>query len=344
MSSFVKARRTEARARIGISGPSGSGKTMGALIMALGLTGDAEKIAVIDTENGSASLYDDVPAKLGFKGTFFTSTMRPPYTVEKAQALLKEAEGAGFECIILDSITHYWDGEGGLLDRKDRVQSKDSYTAWRTITPLHDRFVGSMLHSPAHIIATMRTKTAYDLEKGADGKIKPVKIGLKPVVREGLDYEFTVVFDITRESHTATASKDRTGLFDESVHTPGPISLETAHKLNGWLKTAILDGPAAGKDDVDRALDEAHAEAMAEAEEALAPPPQVYEAIAVLQKKATAGKLNFDGIRKWAAMDLNIPQFERATVDQLRVVKDKIMERVKADRDEFTAFLSDLAA
>lgn len=232
---FRKAERRKARLRLGIVGAAGSGKTFSALLIAKGLGG---KIAVIDTENGSADLY------AGATGIpeYDVLTLEQPYTVEKYLKGIDEAEQAGYNVLIIDSISHAWAGEGGLLDQQGKIADSgkgNSYTAWRSVTPKHNRFVERMLGCNMHLIATMRAKTEYAMTPGSNGKVEVKKIGMAPVQRDGMDYEFTVVFDID-QSHNVQASKDRTSLFDSQIFTP---TVKTGEQFIAWLETGVEAPP-----------------------------------------------------------------------------------------------------
>lgn len=222
---FRKAQKSLSKARICLAGPAGSGKTYSALLIASGLgTG----IAMIDTEHGSGDLYSD-------KFDYDILRLGPPFECRKYLAGIKEAENRGYDVIIIDSLSHGWSGEGGLLDMKDKIVQSgkgNDWTSWRYVTPLHNQLVEAILQSKCHIIATARSKMKYEAEE-SNGKIKKVrKIGLDPVLREGMEYEFTVVLDISSE-HIATSSKDRTSLFDGQFFKP---SHETGQKILSWLK------------------------------------------------------------------------------------------------------------
>lgn len=225
---FKKAERKKAKLRLAICGPSGSGKTYSSLQIASGLGG---KIAMIDTENGSGELYANLCE-------YDVCQITPPYTPSKYIHAIKEAEKAGYEVIIIDSLTHAWAGSGGLLEEVDKRKSnaRNEFVAWREITPMHNDLVNAMLQSSCHIIGTMRTKTAYDMVKDEKGKVKPVKIGLAPVQRDGMEYEFTVVLDVDVDKHMATPSKDRTGLFDGKYFIPNK---ETGTELLSWLNDGV---------------------------------------------------------------------------------------------------------
>jgi hypothetical protein len=227
---FQKAERKKARLRLALCGPAGSGKTFSALKIAQGIGG---RIALIDTEHESGSLYADLCE-------FDTASLTPPYTPDKYREAIAAAEAAGYSVLIIDSFSHAWAGEGGLLDMHDKAaaasRSGNSFTAWREITPQHNALVESLLGARLHVIATLRTKTAYDLIDDGNGKKKPVKIGLAPVQREGVDYEFTSVFDLSIDGHVATATKDRTRLFDGMHFVP---SVETGQALVNWLETGV---------------------------------------------------------------------------------------------------------
>ena len=223
---FKKAERKRSKLRLALCGPSGSGKTYSALQMAFGMGG---KVALIDTENGSASLYSHL-------GEFDVCEIAPPFTVQKYIEAIKGAEQAGYDVLVVDSLTHAWAGQGGLLEEVDKraasSSSKNSYAAWRDVTPMHNRLVDTILQSNLHMIVTMRSKTAYEMEKGVNGKVAPVKKGMAPIQRDGLEYEFTVVLDLDNQKHVAEAGKDRTGLFDGKVFVP---TQETGKELIEWL-------------------------------------------------------------------------------------------------------------
>ncbi len=229
---FRKAERRKAKLRLAITGPAGSGKTFGALQIAQGIGG---RIAMIDTENGSGDLYADIC-------DYDVQTITAPYSVQKYITAIHEAEEEGYNVLIIDSLSHAWSGEGGLLDVHSQLtrnmKSGNSYTAWNKVTPWHNRLIETMLASSCHIIATMRTKTDYAMIQTERGKTEIQKVGLAPVQRDGMDYEFTIVFDLSMD-HGVTVSKDRTSLFDRQVFT---ISQETGRTLRKWLDTGT-DAP-----------------------------------------------------------------------------------------------------
>jgi hypothetical protein len=204
-----KATRQKAKIRLGLSAVAGGGKTMSALKIAKGLCGDWTRIGMIDTENGSGDLYCHL-------GDYNVLSLQAPYAPEKYIEAIEACEKAGMEVIIIDSITHEWDGKGGCLELVDQLAqastSKNSYIAWGKVTPRHQAFVDKILQSKCHIITTVRRKQDYEMSKGADGKLKVEKAGLKEITREGFEYELTVNLELDH-GHFATASKDRTGLF-----------------------------------------------------------------------------------------------------------------------------------
>lgn len=218
-----KATREQVKLRIGISGASGFGKTYSALLLAFGMTNDWSKIAVIDTENGSASLYSEL-------GNYNTVTLEPPFSPENYIKAIEVCERARMEVIILDSISHEWNGQGGCLQIQEQLGGR--FQDWAKVTPRHQNFVNKMLQSKAHIIATTRRKTDYSMDKDANGKTKIYKHGTKEITREGWEYELTVNFEIINENHLALASKDRTELF---MNKPAfRISEGTGKLLLNW--------------------------------------------------------------------------------------------------------------
>ena len=226
---FRTAQRRKAKLRLGLDGPSGSGKTFSALEIAYGLTHDWSKIAMIDTEHGSGDLYAN-------KGPYAVLTFDPPFQVERYIRAIHAAEAEGFEVIIIDSLTHAWAGTGGLLDLHDATtqasNAKNSYTAWREVTPLHNELVDAILQSSAHVIATLRTKVDYIQDEDDNGRKRIRKVGTKPIQREGMDYEMTIVFDLSRE-HVATASKTRISEFDSWIGVP---DAKIGEQLLAWLE------------------------------------------------------------------------------------------------------------
>lgn len=224
---FQKATRKQAKLRLALTGPSGSGKTYSALLMASGMGG---KIAVIDTERSSASLYSHLVE-------FDALDLAPPYTPERFIQAIEAAEEAGYDILVVDSITHEWSGVGGCLELVDEVaRSKykgNSWSAWNDITPRHRSFLDKMMASNLHIIATMRSKTdTAQVDEG--GRKRVVKLGMKSEQRDGAEYEFTIVLDLVHDGHFATSSKDRTGLF---AGDPKPISAETGQRVIEWLNS-----------------------------------------------------------------------------------------------------------
>lgn len=227
-----KAERKKAKLRLGISAPSGAGKTYSSLLIAHGITGDWSKIGLIDTENGSGDLYAHL-------GDYLVLPIEAPFTPEKYIEAIKAFENHGVEVIIIDSLSHAWAGEGGILDIQAAItaasRSGNSYTAWREVTPKHNALVNAILQSKCHIIATMRAKTDYVQEKNEQGKTEIKKVGLAPIQRDGMEYEFTVMLDLGL-NHIASASKDRTSLFDGQYFKPGEY---TGRKLLEWLETGV---------------------------------------------------------------------------------------------------------
>ena len=222
-----KAERRKAKLRLGITGPAGSGKTYGALQIAFGLGG---KIVLIDTENGSGDLYANL-------GEYDVCPLEAPYTVQKYIEAIKTCERYGYDVIIIDSLSHAWAGEGGLLEMHSKLtessKSGNSYTAWGKVTPLHNQLIDAMLRSKSHVIATMRSKTEYVMVENERGRSEPRKVGLAPVQRDGMEYEFGTVFDLSM-NHLATVSKDRTQIFDGQVFA---LSQQTGEALKEWLNT-----------------------------------------------------------------------------------------------------------
>ena len=222
-----KATRQKAKIRLGLSAVAGGGKTYSAILIAKGLCGDLSKVAIIDTENNSADLYSHL-------GEYNVLPLQPPYTPERYIEAIKTCESAGMEVIIIDSITHEWDGKGGCLEIVESLGGK--YQDWAKVTPRHQAFVESILQSKCHVITTVRRKQDYEMTKGPDGKLKVEKAGLKEVTREGFEYELTANLELDMR-HNATSLKDRTGLFhDKPAFTP---SEETGRIIRDWCESGV---------------------------------------------------------------------------------------------------------
>lgn len=225
-----KAERVKSKLRLGLAGPAGSGKTMSALKLANGLGG---RVCLIDTERGSGDLYANLY-------DYSVITLEPPFKPDILIDAIHAAEKAGFNVIIIDSLSHFWSDEGGILDQADKMQNsgKNRFTLWADLTPQHRRLVNALLNSPKHIIGTMRSKQEYAMETDDKGKASVKKLGLAPVQREGMEYEFTVFFDISQD-HYAKSTKDRTDMFKNEVLI---LDEQVGKRLLGWLNE--------GKDDV----------------------------------------------------------------------------------------------
>lgn len=198
-----KATRRKAKIRLGLSAVSGGGKTYSALLVAKGICGDWSKVAIIDSENNSADLYAHL-------GDYNVLPISAPFSPEKYVEAIKSCEKAGMEVIIVDSITHEWDGKGGCLEIVESLGGK--YQDWAKVTPRHQAFIDAIIQSPCHMITTVRRKQDYEMIKDGNGKVKVEKGGLKEITREGFEYELTINLELDTK-HNATASKDRTGLF-----------------------------------------------------------------------------------------------------------------------------------
>lgn len=232
-----KATRTQVKLKLGLFGVSGSGKTMSALRLAYGLCGDWDKIAVIDSEfisdqQTSSELYAGYKTRDFSIGEFNIFPLKPPYAPERYVNAIWECEQAGMEVIIIDSISHEWEGQGGCLE----VAKK--FNDWKDVGPAHTKFIEKIKQSSCHIIACGRVKTKYEtfetVNRQGKDTIGVKKMGVGVVSREGFDYELITAFDID-QSHFATTSKDRTGLFSE--RTPFEINEATGQELLGWVAT-----------------------------------------------------------------------------------------------------------
>ncbi|HRL70238.1 MAG TPA: AAA family ATPase [Flavobacterium sp.] len=223
-----KAQRHQVKLRIGLSGPSGFGKTYSALLLAYGITNDWNKIALIDTENKSASLYSHL-------GDFNVLSLEEPYAPERYLEAIKLCENSDIELIIIDSISHEWQGKGGCLEIHEQLGGR--FQDWARVTPRHNAFIDAIILSKCHLITTSRSKVDYSLDKDGNGKTKVMKLGTKAITREGFEYELTVNFEFLNDKHLVQASKDRTELF--SGKPEFIINSSTGKKLIDWCNQGI---------------------------------------------------------------------------------------------------------
>lgn len=233
---FRKAQKKKSRLRLGISGPAGAGKTMSALLIAYGICMDWDKICIIDSENESGDVYENYRRNGIDIGIYNVISLKAPYTAEKYIEAIHLAEKNGMEVIIIDSLTHCWAGKGGLLEQKGLIEdkTKNGWAAWRSITPMHNALVETMLSTSCHMIATLRAKMEYVQEYNEEKKKQEVrKLGMGSIARDGMEYEFLTFFDIDT-NHYATSTKDRTGMFDGKIFKP---SIDTGREFWEWLES-----------------------------------------------------------------------------------------------------------
>lgn len=242
---FTDVTRAKAKLRMALTGVSGAGKTLSALYIAAGITGgDWSKIALIDTEHERARFYAERTDLEIPTGRFKWASLEPPYSPDRYKAIVHEAADLVGEdgVVIIDSLSHAWANEGGVLEIKDKVAAKsgqNSYTAWNEAGKEQNSLINYILSVPCHTICTMRSKMEYAMELNDRGKQQPVKIGLRPIQRDDTEYEFDVVLDIAR-NHIATASKDTTFL-DRLGEIATP---KLGEALAAWLNQGVTPEPA----------------------------------------------------------------------------------------------------
>jgi hypothetical protein len=244
MFSPTKARREKMKAVVGFIGCSGSGKTAGALLTAYGMMKEAypdlseeeiwDKIGVIDTEHGRSKLYAGSTFGDTRIGEFLHIDFEPPYSTERYNQAVLAMKGAGAEVIIVDSLSHNWQGEGGIVETHGQM-SGNSFQNWGKLAPETTALVKTLTRNDVHIFATLRTKQEYVVEQNADGKSVPRKVGTKPVQKDEMEYEFMLNFSIGID-HMAETSKDNTQMFEGK---PLKITADVGKKLYQWLELGV---------------------------------------------------------------------------------------------------------
>lgn len=238
---FTKAKREKSKARICLTGASGGGKTLSSLYLAYGMTGDWNKIAVIDSERGRALMYAN-RSDLG-TGEFLHCDLEPPYTVDRYVEAMREAEKIVGEdgVVIIDSGSHAWKGDGGVLDYKEQVSNqrgKTDFSAWNDAGKVQNRFIDTIMDLNCSAIVTLRSKSEYVQEKDPEtGKTTVKKLGLAPVQRDDFEYEFMLVMDCDKDTHKATIIKDNSFLDAQGWY--GRITPELGKQLRAWLNEGV---------------------------------------------------------------------------------------------------------
>ena len=227
---FRQATKRQAKLRLAIDGPSGAGKTWTSLSIASRL---GTRTAVIDTERGSASLYSDTYH-------FDVAEMSPPFEPHIAVETIRQAERAGYDVLVIDSLSHFWEGEGGVRDMVDAASERahgNTFAGWKVGTPAYRHLVDTILAADMHILVTMRSKTEWVLETNERGKQVPRRVGMAPVMRGGIEYEFTVVVDPDL-SHQAIVTKSRCAEIADRLY-PAHREADLAESLKTWLAAGV---------------------------------------------------------------------------------------------------------
>jgi len=247
MSMFKKAAVKNRKFRAAIMGTAGSGKSLTALILASTL---GKKIAMVDTEHGSAEMYAN---------TFeFDTLSLTDYHPQRYIDAIKEAGKEGYEVVIIDSLSHAWSGKGGALELVDQATARNkgsSFGAWRDVTPLQNQLVDAIIGSPCHVICTLRSKTDYQVESEG-GKTRVRKVGLAPVQRDGMEYEFDFLAEMDAD-HRMIVTKSRIpALADKVVTKPDATFFqEFKNYLNQGVAIEMVTSAKTELDAVEMATD-----------------------------------------------------------------------------------------
>lgn len=234
------ATKQETYARVEMAGPSGSGKTYSAILIARGLVGPTGKIGVICTENKSARKYSDVTR-------FFVGDLRPPYSPAAYIEAIRAFAKMGVDCLVVDSLSHAWAGPGGVLERVDEFtaasKSKNSFSeGWGKGTKEQNALIDALVSFPGHLIVCLRVKTAYEIVDNGRGGREPIRLGMAPVQRDGVEYEFDVCIDLHNTHGTVWKTRCST-LYGAVIPKPGVALGET---IRAWLRDGVVAIPPPG--------------------------------------------------------------------------------------------------
>lgn len=316
---FTRAERKRAKLRLAISGVAGSGKTTAALEIATGLLGKSGgRIAVLDTEKGSASLY-------ATSYEYDTMELSAPYSPERYIEVIRAAEESGYDVLIIDSASPEWSGAGGCTEiNEELAQAKfrgNTWSAWSMTTPRHRSFIEAMLQSKIHIIATFRAKEDT-VQEG--GKVR--KVGMKMEARDGTSFEFSVVFELEHQSHMAIVTKDRTRLFGDAPHK---VTRKTGEMLLEWLNEGVEAAPSADEVTQRRRQDISHRFAQAlNPSGDLGSTEEDHEAAVAASVFAVHSELREHGIEEYQQVWNLIPAASRAALKKyIEISKSKAQEK-----------------
>jgi hypothetical protein len=336
---FIKATKKQSKLRLALFGTSGSGKTYTALRIAKGIGG---KVAVIDSERGSASKYSD-------RFDFDVNELSPA-NIDNVINSISEAQELGYNVLIIDSLTHSWQE---LLEEIDKLANAkyrgNSWQAWNEGTPKQKKLINAILNFNGHIIATMRSKTEWTTETGSNGRMKPVRVGLAPEGGKNIEYEFDMLIEISPD-HIANVIKDRTGMFqDKLIEKPDEkfgkqifdwLNSGSAEKVEyKEVKTEIKNEtepdkiePAAEPAPVSENVDE-YVIKMLKSEMATYELPDV--ATENLEREISRGKLNQARVDIWRN---NLTRFPKkkdqfATKKEIQTLLDIYSRKIDTDAD-----------
>jgi hypothetical protein len=308
---FAPATKAQAKLRAALFGPSGSGKTYSALRVATGIACPEQgrgggRIAVVDTERGSASKYAD-----RFR---FDVCQLADRTIEGYVAALQAAAEAHYDVLVIDSLSHRWQE---LLQEVDRLAkawfSGNTWAAWSEGTPKQRRLIDALLDWPGHVIATIRSKTEWNQETDQKtGRLRPVRIGLAPEQGKGIEYEFDLLLELSTE-HVATCLKDRTGKFqDRTIEKPDEAF---GRELAAWL----ADGAPATPQNTPPAAPQAAPQAPAPQ----AAPPAAGPDLSRLKALVTEHNLTDEQQAAWCR-HFRVERLDRLTQQQVDAIVAKI--------------------
>lgn len=220
-----------------VSGPSGAGKTTSSLRIAGGIArklGKSSKeelekaIGVIDTENGRSGL--EYGRDYGGGPLYFSQLKVPNHKPDTFLQALRVAYREAFDVLLVDSLTHEWEGIRALVDdisAKDK--RKQGLPAWGVATPKHDEIMGALQKMPSHVIGCFRSKTMHAAQQQeVNGKTKTVieRLGMQPMARDGTEFEFDLHLELSPEGYVSHGKRPR-GIFTPLAERTWESATET---------------------------------------------------------------------------------------------------------------------
>lgn len=227
--------RIGSKAIIAISGVSGSGKTYTALQIARGMVSHPSKIGFLDTENKRGSLYSDI-----LDGQFMIGDLYAPFSPRRYRDSIIEFQDSGVEVLVIDSISHEWEGEGGCEDIANApLENGGKMANWKAAKSEHKKFMNALLQCKMNVIVCIRAREKMDFKNPS----KPVSLGIQPICEKNFMYEMTASLMIENEGRSQRFLKMPSFLIPAFGDGKSYIGIQTGKKIIEWVNGSGKEDP-----------------------------------------------------------------------------------------------------